>query len=131
MNTSTILTALVAFVAFAVGYLIISWIFNRLRLTSSTSSTNSHAHTSPDNPDGHSQTTAPYEDPEVRYARVLGLPTAFSGPEIKQRYRTLMASYHRDKVAHLGPELRQMADQKTREIIEAYEYFRVKYNLTQ
>jgi DnaJ-class molecular chaperone len=42
-----------------------------------------------------------------------------------------MAQYHPDKVQHLGLDLQEAARRKTREIGEAYEYFRVKYNLRQ
>jgi len=52
---------------------------------------------------------------------VLGvLPTA-SGEELESRYKILMTQYHPDKVAHLGPELRTLAHEKTLEIKGAYE----------
>jgi hypothetical protein len=40
---------------------------------------------------------------------------------IKSRYRELVKQYHPDKVATLGPELRELAERKTREINRAYE----------
>jgi DnaJ like chaperone protein len=49
--------------------------------------------------------------------------------EIKQRYRSLSKQYHPDGVSHLGPEFRAMAEKKMKEINEAYDYFRKKYEL--
>jgi hypothetical protein len=128
-------TLLIAVVAFAVGYKLISWLIDHLRRGSSASATTGPARFDP--ADAAEGSTHPgawqqyrYEDPETRYARVLGLTQPFTTSEIKERYRTLVASYHPDKTAHLGAELQQMAAQKTREILEAYEYFRVKYRLT-
>jgi hypothetical protein len=131
-------------IAFTIGYKIIGWLFDRVKKPQpAAGSTKVNAEEagsrwdpsfdagSTGEPRGTADggRTRTYEDPETRYARVLGLPRNFTAPEIKDRYRTLIASYHPDKVNHLGPELQQMASQKTREIIEAYEYFRVKYNL--
>ncbi len=42
---------------------------------------------------------------------------------IKRNYKELLGKYHPDKVQHLGPEFQEMAEKKTREILEAYEYF--------
>lgn len=137
-------TIVVILVAFTIGYKIISWLIDRLRGPQPTAESSSQDTVDPGpRDDGYSRTavahwaggkreqprTPAYEDPETRYAMVLGLPKNFTGPEIKERYRTLIASYHPDNVNHLGPELQEMANRKTREILEAYEYFRVKYNL--
>lgn len=142
MNSLT--TIAVILVAFTIGYLAISWLIDRLKGAQSTIESGARDSQGPGpRDDGHSLTAdagrpggergqprgRAYEDPETRYARVLGLPGRFTGPEIQERFRTLIASYHPDKVRHLAPELRAMADGKTREILEAYEYFRVKYGL--
>jgi hypothetical protein len=121
-------TLLIAVAAFAIGYKLIAWLFDRLRQGSSAST----AAGSSDADRAHPETVPPYryEDPETRYARWLGLTRPFTTSEIKERFQTLVAFYHPDTVAHLGPEQQQVAAQKTREILEAYEYFRVKYRLT-
>ena len=121
-------TAVISLVAFAIGYKLISWVIDRIRGIPSTTAINLPSDSTIDAA-SDSISHRPYEDPETRYARVLGLPRNFTTSEIKERYHTLIASYHPDKVAHLSPELQRMADQKTREIVEAYEYFRVKYRL--
>lgn len=64
---------------------------------------------------------------EDYYRSVLGLPGVATIPEIKQSYRERLAKYHPDKVQHLGPEFREIAENKTREIIAAYEFFRRQY----
>ena len=134
----------VILLAFTIGYKIIGWLFDRLKkpqpAEGSTAGNAGEAGsrwgpssdtrgTGESLGSGNGGRASTYEDPETRYARVLGLARNFTVPEIKERYRTLIASYHPEKVNHLGPELQQMASQKTREIIEAYEYFRVKYNV--
>ncbi len=52
---------------------------------------------------------------------VLGLKPGASAEEIKLAYRKAMAEYHPDKVEHLGPELRALADKKAKIIQKAYE----------
>lgn len=131
-------------VAFTLGYRIIGWLFDRLKQPQAPEGATAETAEEPRSRWGAPFSTreaggshgaadggpaSVYEDPETRYARVLGLPRNFTAPEIKERYRMLLASYHSDKFARLAPELQQMASQKTREIVEAYEYFRVKYNV--
>ena len=47
--------------------------------------------------------------------------------DIEKRYRKIIKKYHPDKVAMMGDELQDLAEEKTKEIIEAYEYFKEKY----
>jgi hypothetical protein len=117
-------TLIIIVVAFAIGYKIVSWIYDRLKGTPgptprtaqddsefgpgrdqfSRGQTDGQSHSSDDG-----GRRPAYEDPETRYARVLGLPRAFTAAEVKERYRILIASYHPDKVNHLGRELQDMA----------------------
>ena len=142
MNLFT--TIVVILIAFTVGYKVIGWLFDRLMGTRPSTDPRADSwqegdprqdpSSSPGQGGGPRASidggdTRAHEEPETRYARVLGLPRNFTAPEIRERYRTLIASYHPDKVNHLGPELREMAARTTREINEAYEYFRVKYSL--
>jgi DnaJ like chaperone protein len=55
--------------------------------------------------------------------RVLGVPASASDAEVKRAYRVLMSQNHPDKLAAKGlPEsMREMAEEKTREITAAYE----------
>lgn len=51
---------------------------------------------------------------------VLGIAVSASTEEIKIAYRKMASLYHPDKVAHLAPEFREMADNKMKEINTAY-----------
>jgi DnaJ like chaperone protein len=51
---------------------------------------------------------------------VLGITVSASTEEIKIAYRKMASLYHPDKVAHLAPEFREMADRKMKEINTAY-----------
>jgi len=48
---------------------------------------------------------------------------------IRKKYKELLAKYHPDKVQHLGIEFQEMAERKTKAIMEAYEFFQRKHNL--
>lgn len=59
----------------------------------------------------------PPDDPH----RTLGVGPEADQNEIRQAYRHLAAQYHPDKVAHLGVDLRHLAEQKFKAIQAAYE----------
>lgn len=76
----------------------------------------------PKQPPRESKASAPErpwrgEDP---YA-ILGLARGVSLGEAKKAFRTLVAQYHPDKVAHLAPEFRELAEVRTRQIMAAWE----------
>jgi hypothetical protein len=52
---------------------------------------------------------------------ILGVRRGATRDEIRQAYRLVIAQYHPDRVAQLGPELRNLATEKTKEINQAYE----------
>jgi DnaJ like chaperone protein len=52
---------------------------------------------------------------------VLEIPRSADAAMIKSAYRRLVSQYHPDKVAHLGSELREVANRKTQEITKAYQ----------
>lgn len=59
---------------------------------------------------------------EHRCYAVLGLKDGADAAEIKSAYRALSMKYHPDKVNHLGEEFRKVAEEKMKEINEAYYY---------
>ena len=64
---------------------------------------------------------------ELRFAETLGVEKPFEEEIVKAAYRKLIAQYHPDRVSALGPEIRDVAEVKAKEINEAYEYFRKKF----
>lgn len=73
-----------------------------------------------------------HEEPKSRinceeakyYGQVLGLNGKVTFSDIKRKYRELVAQYHPDKVNHLGPKLRKVAEDEIKEINEAFHFFR-------
>ncbi len=53
---------------------------------------------------------------------VLGIDRDAPEADIKKAYRQLASQYHPDKVSHLGPEFRELAEQRFKEIQQAYEH---------
>ena len=52
---------------------------------------------------------------------VLGIERNASSDEIKKAYRLLVNQYHPDRVVHLGEEFRVLAEEKFKEIQQAYQ----------
>ncbi|TAL68592.1 MAG: hypothetical protein EPN82_09955 [Bacteroidetes bacterium] len=52
---------------------------------------------------------------------IFGLKQNATTDEIKSAYKQKIKEYHPDRVANLGSELKQLAEQKTQEINMAYE----------
>lgn len=61
---------------------------------------------------------APYE--------VLGVAPTATPEEIRAAYQALVRQYHPDKVDNMAPELRELAEQRTKEINAAYNQLRKK-----
>jgi DnaJ like chaperone protein len=51
---------------------------------------------------------------------LFGLDKAATFEQVRATYRELVKSYQPDKLAHLGQELRRVAEMKTKEINTAY-----------
>lgn len=64
---------------------------------------------------------------EARHAHVLGLSGKTTMSDVKAAYRTRIAEYHPDRVSHLGPKLRALAEEECKQINAAYEFFVRKY----
>jgi preprotein translocase subunit Sec63 len=75
----------------------------------------------------HSSKNASLKD-EFYYYNVLGLSKGATVNDIKKAYKTLISQYHPDKVSTLGSDLQNLAQKKTQEINEAYQYFKNKFN---
>lgn len=58
------------------------------------------------------------------YATILELADEITPEEVKKAYKRQLMRYHPDRVQHLGHEFSELADQKTKLINEAYDFFR-------
>mgnify|MGYP001579953407 CR=1 FL=1 len=67
---------------------------------------------------------------DYEFARVLGLEKPVDLKVIKSTYRKIIAQYHPDRVAAMGPEIKEIAEKKAKEINEAYEHLRKKFDLS-
>ena len=63
---------------------------------------------------------------ELHYGKILELEDLNDAEAIKASYRKKIAQYHPDRVRAMGPEIRDVAEKKAKEVNEAYEYFRKK-----
>ncbi len=52
--------------------------------------------------------------------KILGANELDSEEEVKRKYKQMVLQYHPDRVAHLGPELQDLASKKTKEINAAF-----------
>jgi len=73
--------------------------------------------------------TASEEEKARHYGRVLELSGAIKKEDIRKKYISLVGQYHPDRVEGLGKDLRELADERTKELNEAYDWMRSKYNL--
>lgn len=55
---------------------------------------------------------------------ILGIAPGASQKDIKQAYRLLAGKYHPDKVAHLGDEFKALAEERFKDIQQAYSELR-------
>ena len=79
--------------------------------------------------DGYQYQNWEHANTEEEYRQILVVTVEDSPATIRKKYKELLAKYHPDKVQHLGIEFQEMAERKTKTIMEAYEFFRKKYNL--
>ncbi len=79
--------------------------------------------------DGYQYQNRGYSNTEEGYRQILGVIDEDDPATIRKKYKELLAKYHPDKVQHLGIEFQEMAERKTRVIMEAYEFFQKKHNL--
>ncbi len=63
--------------------------------------------------DGNTRADDPYA--------FLGIRRSASQEEIKKAYRKLVLQYHPDKVAHLGDEFKALAEERFKQIQQAYQ----------
>jgi DnaJ-domain-containing protein 1 len=72
-------------------------------------------------PPGERPRPETYEPFGPRWATVLGVRPEATREEISAAYKRKISEYHPDKVTRLGPEIRELAEQRSKEINTAYE----------
>lgn len=60
-------------------------------------------------------------DPIEEACRILQLDRSFTTEQLRAAYRQRMSQYHPDKVSSLGPEFRELAERKSKEINRAFD----------
>lgn len=96
------------------GYWVVSKVFARNEpspTSAGSSDREANSQTETDRPDNRAPA----------WHEVLGLSPRASDDEVKTAYRLLMLQYHPDKVASLGKELRDLAEEKSKQIGAAYQ----------
>lgn len=65
--------------------------------------------------------TSRNDPPSANWHEVLQISPHADEQEIRRAYKSLISQYHPDKVAALGPELREVCERKSKEINLAYD----------
>ncbi len=65
-----------------------------------------------------------------RYYEILGLSPGVDFEQVKRAYRKLSMQYHPDKVAYLGEEFREIAEEKMKELNQAYQFLKNKFGVS-
>ena len=68
------------------------------------------------------------EDLESAY-NVLGISSNSSNQDIKRAYRKMANKYHPDKIAHLGDDFKDIAQEKFKSVTEAYHKIKKDRNI--
>jgi DnaJ-domain-containing protein 1 len=109
---------LVVIVCFVVGYWAVSVLWKRKAAT----------HSKPRQQPATEESSGDGVRSEERRCReILGVSYSADEREIRAAYRSQLAKYHPDKVTHLGDEFYDLASRRTKEIIEAYQFFKSRY----
>lgn len=107
---------LVIAIGAAAGYWLVDFLFKGRSGHASHNGAPQGAHAEPDEP-GMGRIARP----SLAWPQVLGLPPDASLDEIRSARDRHLQAYHPDKVADLGPELRQLAKEKSDAITAAYQ----------
>jgi hypothetical protein len=73
--------------------------------------------------------TATEAEKDAYYGQLIGLMGKVTKEQIRSKYISLISLYHPDRVQHLGPELKKLAEMKSKEINAAYDWLKSKYHI--
>jgi hypothetical protein len=66
-------------------------------------------------------------NPESYFGRILRLKGKVAFSDVRRNYLNLIKAYHPDRFESLDEEFRELANRRTQQINEAFQYFREKY----
>ena len=115
----TLMEMTVGFMGLVAGYALVSWLLNRGQPRKPQAARPPPRDTPRDGPRDEPR-SVPRAAPEDWWA-VLYLPASADLAAVKEAYRSLIAQYHPDKVAGMGPEIRAVAEAQSARINAAYE----------
>jgi DnaJ like chaperone protein len=104
-------------IAALVGFWVVGAILERFQKKPTETTPNSHPDAGPE----QASEVKPQADPVEEACRVLQLNRPFTAEQLRAAYRQRMSQYHPDKVSNLGPELRELAESKSKEINRAFD----------
>jgi hypothetical protein len=67
-----------------------------------------------------------FDAEEQRFARVLSLSLPSTPSQVQEAYDLALARYAPEKLVNLAPEIQNLAAERRREIIAAYEFFEAR-----
>ncbi len=112
---------LVVVACFVIGYRIVSGLFKNKASTDSRHRDSKRSYST------RREAELKATELEEYYRDVLGVSEAAGEQEIRAAYRSQLAKFHPDKVAHLDDEFYELASFRTTNIIQAYDYLKKKY----
>jgi DnaJ like chaperone protein len=110
---------LVSVVCLALGYWVVAVFLPSLLETDAVLAEDA-ASTPGDSGEAHGQTDASLSD-SAEWFEVLDIPESSLREDIVVAYKRRIRQYHPDLVARMGPELRELAERKSRQINAAYD----------
>ena len=111
----TLMEMSVGFMGLVAGYALVSWLLNRGQARKPLGARPPPRDAPRDAPRDTSR------DAREDWWTVLYLPANADLAAVKDSYRSLIAQYHPDKVAGMGPEIRAVAEAQSARINAAYE----------
>lgn len=140
-QSNTLLSFVISIVFFIIGYVVVSKLLDYFRKQNINSTKTGEDENKSEEKNHRNESDRAYNQkgqdenkdqnisPEKKYRSVFGFNGPVSREDIKKRYRELILKYHPDKVQHLGEEFQKIAEEKTKMIHEAYDYFRKTYGI--
>jgi len=68
------------------------------------------------------------QEKNAYYGQLIGLSGKVTKEQIRSKYIGMIFLYHPDRVQHLGPEIKELAETKSKELNAAYDWFKEKYH---